>query len=254
MKIRVISDLHLEFNEDYFSLSPIPDVDCLIVAGDLHTDPHKAIEWLVKNKEKNTIFVAGNHEFYSKNKNTMEEIYETLKTECYKNGIIFLQNEVAIINNVKFMGCTLWTDYMLDYDPLLSKAIANNFMNDFIHILSNKSKHYSKTITPEIIVEEFDKSKTFLESELNKDFSGKKVVITHHLPSRKSIAKKYLNSQLNPAFGSNLDYLFENVDIWIHGHTHTNTNYISNNTRVICNPRGYGTENPEFNEKGIINV
>jgi len=73
-------------------------------------------------------------------------------------------------------------------------------------------------------------------------------MITHHLPSFKSVAEKYKYSELTAGFASNLDHILE--------HTHTNIDYTHSDTRVLCNPRGYvqyGTkENPAFNHDLIV--
>ena len=67
----------------------------------------------------------------------------------------------------------------------------------------------------------------------------KRVVITHHTPSMKSVPAKYEGQLINAYFSSDLDSLVEKSDMWIHGHTHTSFDYKIKNARVICNPRGY---------------
>jgi hypothetical protein len=85
------------------------------------------------------------------------------------------------------------------------------------------------------------------------------VVITHHLPSWRSVAPSFMRALSNPAFASDLDHLFEGVDLWIHGHAHTSHDYLAAGCRVVCNPRGYpmragGFENPRFNPLRILSV
>jgi hypothetical protein len=78
------------------------------------------------------------------------------------------------------------------------------------------------------------------------------------LPSKLSVADRFKNDLLSACFASELDHLFGMMDIWVHGHTHDNFDYIINGTRVICNPRGYvtynGTENFDFNPKLVVEV
>lgn len=253
MKIKIISDLHLEFIKEEYILNDKSDFDCLVVAGDLHSNPYEGVKWLSKFKNKEIIYIAGNHEFYSDQHKPLEEVYEILRAECKKEGIHFLQNNSVIIKNVKFIGCTLWTDYMLDND-IHSKLVAYQLMNDFLYIYSTKSKNKTKLILPEDIINEFNISKEFLNKELNSDFSGKKIVVTHHLPSSKSISKKYINSVLNPAFASNLEELVRMADVWIHGHTHSNSYYRLGKCEVFCNPKGYINENLNFEEDLVIDV
>jgi Icc-related predicted phosphoesterase len=59
-----------------------------------------------------------------------------------------------------------------------------------------------------------------------------------------SVAKRYANDPLNPAFASRLEDLIEKYQpaLWIHGHTHEPCDYELFGTRVLCNPRGYPRE------------
>jgi Icc-related predicted phosphoesterase len=80
----------------------------------------------------------------------------------------------------------------------------------------------------------------WLEKKLQALFVGSTVVVTHHLPHRLSIHRKYHDNALNPAFASDLDRLVRApVALWIHGHTHESLDYLVNGARVVCNPRGY---------------
>jgi Icc-related predicted phosphoesterase len=81
-------------------------------------------------------------------------------------------------------------------------------------------------------------------SQLEQEFDGPTVVVTHHLPASSSIAKRYANDPLNPAFASSLESLIEAYRpvLWIHGHTHQPLDYELFGTRVVCNPRGYPGE------------
>ena len=46
--------------------------------------------------------------------------------------------------------------------------------------------------------------------------------------------------------------------LWIHGHTHDSFDYRLNETRVVCNPRGYATEgvneNPWFDLNLVVDI
>ena len=84
------------------------------------------------------------------------------------------------------------------------------------------------------------------------------VVITHHLPSQRSVDECYKGNILNGAYANDLDYRIEHYmpDVWIHGHTHTSLDYKLGETRVLCNPRGYypGALNPDFDPELVIEV
>lgn len=42
--------------------------------------------------------------------------------------------------------------------------------------------------------------------------------------------------------------------LWVHGHTHVGLDYRTGQTRVICNPHGYGNENPAFDPALVIDI
>jgi Icc-related predicted phosphoesterase len=122
-------------------------------------------------------------------------------------------------------------------------------MNDFVRI-----RHGRQKFRPEDSVVLHEASRSWLVSQFEQAFDGPTVVVTHHLPASKSIATRYANDPLNPAFASRLEDVIERYRpaLWIHGHTHEPCDYELFRTRVICNPRGYPGEysrggfKPEF--------
>jgi Icc-related predicted phosphoesterase len=97
-----------------------------------------------------------------------------------------------------------------------------------------------------------------LHRELSQKFDGPTVVVTHHAPSPRSIAPKFADSELNPAFTSNLEPLIEHYQpaLWVHGHMHNSSDYKIGQTRVVCNPRGYFPDelNPLFNPDLVVDL
>jgi len=43
-------------------------------------------------------------------------------------------------------------------------------------------------------------------------------------------------------------------DLWVHGHVHDSFDYRVGRTRVLCNPRGCGDENRDFNPGLVVEV
>jgi len=71
---------------------------------------------------------------------------------------------------------------------------------------------------------------------------GQKVcVVTHHGPSHESVATEFKSHNLNGAYVSNLvkDILDAKPDAWVHGHVHKSAMYEIGETAVFVNPRGY---------------
>jgi predicted phosphodiesterase len=249
MKIHVLSDLHLEFSN---LPPPSAHSDVVVLAGDIWKKDH-GIHWARSTwPDSEIIYVAGNHEFYGSERNS---VLDKLRSAAKDNAIHFLENDEIIINNTRFLGCTLWTDFMLygaERADISIQAGQYN-LNDFRLI-----KEGNDLFTPLDSIQLFQESVSWLKNKLTSDDKQKTVVITHHLPSSTSISEKYANEPLNPCFASNLDYLFGIPNIWIHGHTHDSFDYFERNTRVVCNPRGYvqygQPENKKFNPEFIIEI
>jgi predicted phosphodiesterase len=61
MKIRLLSDLHLEF-QDW--VPPKSDADVIVLAGDIHPGV-RGVEWARRSFPMSpVVYVPGNHEFY----------------------------------------------------------------------------------------------------------------------------------------------------------------------------------------------
>ena len=193
------------------------------------------------------------------------------------DGLYVLENSAVEINGWTFLGAVLWSD--LKEIPILNQNKIREMMNDYHFI-----KYNHKTLDLQDTTNLFYKSLNWLYNMLDLDLPpkykkhavktnnfrenisktypeinrSKTIIITHHLPSFKSVVPKYRNSPLNPAFASNLDSLIEDseVPLWIHGHTHSSLDYKIKSTRILCNPRGYPgyEENPLFNSQMIINI
>ena len=58
------------------------------------------------------------------------------------------------------------------------------------------------------------------------------------------------------AFVSDLSALIEahRPALWVHGHVHNSSDYRIGDTRIVCNPHGYGNENPDFDGALVVEV
>ena len=235
MKIHILSDLHLEFQP--FDL-PETDADILILAGDTATGK-KGIEWIMSlSLPIPVIYIMGNHEYY---RSAYPKLLHNLKEISAGSNVHVLENDVFQIDNIRFLGCTLWTDFKLYEKPVMAEFTAQFTMNDYR--LIRKSPAYSKFHTSNTITA-FRESRFWLNEQLQIQ-TGKTIVITHHAPSARSIPEEYKNDDLNPAFASNLEdiILKYSPDLWIHGHIHAPASYNIGKTQIVCNPRGYPHEN-----------
>lgn len=234
MLINYFSDIHLEFG--CLEL-PENESDIIIAAGDIGIYT-QGIEWL-KKARKPVIYVAGNHEFYD---NEHVDTLQSLRTSAKDSNVHFLENSAVVVGEVRFLGCTLWTELGAgENDPLYELL---HTVNDF-----RKISYKDRLFCFEIYSSLHRKSKSWLIDELNKPFDGKTVIVTHHAPT-------YWSWDLSPnsltkfAYCNDVRELFHEFDItaWFHGHTHSVSDYKCAGARVLCNPRGYtGRQTvPEF--------
>jgi Icc-related predicted phosphoesterase len=242
VKILVLSDLHLEF-EHPFEVQAT-DANVVVLAGDINLGI-RGVEWAKKAfPGLEVVYVAGNHEFY---KHHWTKLLNEVRAAAEGSNVHFLEDEELLIGEVRFLGCSLWTDFALFGDEQRHQAMieAAETMTDYKKIRAPRVKagfkdDYSK-LKPIQTIERFYRSKRFLEQNLGISFGGSTVVVTHHLPSRRSLALRFLGSSSSAAYASDLTALIEECgpNVWIHGHAHSSSDYALGSTRIICNPRGY---------------
>lgn len=243
MIIRYVSDTHLDFSPLSLPISPADKDTILVVAGDIGNFSSSAITtkqhletW--SNQFKTVLFVCGNHDYYGSSLAITESAIEKWINDQNISNLIFLNRKTHVIDGICFIGTTLWTDY--NNNDSHAKSIARASMADY-HYIHNST--LSGDITPDELLKIHQQDKFFIFEEHKKAFEQglKSIVISHHLPSFKSVHPFYASSMLNSAFASNMDNDIEHsdIDVWIHGHTHYCFDYILGNTKIKCNPRGY---------------
>jgi predicted phosphodiesterase len=245
-----MSDLHLEFL--HFTPQQI-DSDVVVLAGDIHSK-HHGFEWArVTFPASQIVYVLGNHEYYH---GEYESVLQRSRLEASKFDVHLLECDEVVIGRVRFLGTTLWTDFEIDQTspgiPSFPMWYADRNMSDF-RLITYVDRRLRAELTRDIHF----RSRSWLHERLAQPFSGETVVVTHHLPHRRSIHPRYAGNPLNPAFASHMrDLVCPPVDLWVHGHTHESCDYLIDGTRVICNPRGYGPGeiNPAFNAQVIVDL
>lgn len=245
-----MSDLHLEFFN--LDLTDVP-ADVLVLAGDISIG-HEGLRWARARLPRiPIIYVMGNHEYYN---GQYECVLDEARAAAARLGVHLLEREEVRLDGVRFLGTTLWTDFEIE-EPALPRAIAyqyaNRSMNDF-RTIRYGDRMLRAQDTRELHIE----SRTWLANRLAESFGGRTVVVTHHLPHRLSINPRFARDPLNPAFASHLPELVRApVALWLHGHTHCSCDYTTDaETRVLCNPRGYGPAdlNEAFDSQLVVEV
>jgi len=268
MKIQIVSDLHLEFSDINIQNN---GADVLILSGDImvaqdlhdHPEPANTVDQqdiadgtgLGKRQQAaqryrdflkrcssqfpHVVYIAGNHEFYH---GKFYAGLDYLRAECanYPN-VYFLECDTKIIDDVVFVGGTLWTD-MNKGDPLTQHAI-QGMMNDF-RIIRNDKRDYAR-MSPQDVIERHLKTKQYIELVLKNHVDQRCVVVGHHSPSFQSVHPQYAHENLmNGGYHSDLsEFILDHpqIKLFTHGHTHHAFDYTIGETRIVCNPRGYET-------------
>ena len=263
MRFRLMSDLHLEFEDRTLDFTPIPLEDdkntVLILAGDiaLGIDAVGFIQKMCKQFYK-VVYCLGNHECYYNEYNKTRASWND-RPEMPGNFIL-LDDHVAIIDDVRLVGGTLWTDF--NGDDYFAKQLAARGMNDYncakVKEQNDKGKYYKRKLHPNDTVRAHKQTLFLITETLREPFDGPTVVVTHHLPHPLCVAQEFRADPLNPAYVTNLDEVIEanEIAVWVHGHTHTNVDVEVHDTRILCNPRGYTPDdlNEGFDEQLTFEV
>jgi predicted phosphodiesterase len=252
VKLNILSDLHLGLGA---LAPPDNDADVVILAGDI-ARPAAAVAWATSLR-KPVLYVPGNHEFYG---GSLDGTIGALRQLCEGTNVRLLDDDEVVLDGVRFLGSTLWTDFLIFGHERREMAMqeGRRLLWDFSRI--RVAEGANALFTPSDAAGRFAMHRRFLETRLATPFAGDTVVITHHAPSPRSIHPRFEDSLLNACFISNAEALLDGARacLWVHGHTHDSFDYTVNGTRVVCNPRGYAkngvNENPRFDPDFIVEV
>ncbi|WP_432669437.1 metallophosphoesterase [Pseudomonas umsongensis] len=253
MRIALLSDIHLSVDALPF---PAVEADILVLAGDI-SRPAAAIDW-ARSSPAPVLYVAGNHEFYGSD---LISTYEQLHRLSQGTPIHVLERTAYVHHGVRFLGCTLWSDYRL-FDRAEDRAqgidMATRLIRDFSRI--KVAPDFPDLFTPALSQMLFMQTVAWLEECFASDPGIPTVVISHFAPTRLSISPAFADSPINASFVSDLQERIEawQPALWLHGHTHGSFDYRIGDTRVICNARGYAkegvNENARFNAAHVIEL
>ncbi len=248
MRIHLLSDLHLEFAD--FDM-PEVQADVRVIAGDLHLVDRGLAKLKNWSTTMPTIYILGNHEFYGA---AIPKLYGQVRTGVEGFPVHLLEQEQYSFKGVRFLGCTLWTDFALFGPQSREVAMleAAQSMRDYRKIRVDPS--YRRFSPAESLRRHLD-SVRWLDAQLKIPFDGKTVVVTHHAPSAISVAGD--QNLIAAAYATHLEELIaaNPIDIWMHGHTHQSMDYQIGSTRIISNQRGYpGEQDTGFDPTRVVTV
>ena len=286
MKIAVASDIHLEFGD--INITNDSQADVLILSGDICVAAdldmrdrrqtelgfarrrsemfHEFFERCAANFP-HVIYIMGNHEYYHSDFATALD--DVRKRLAHLPNLYILEREIKVIDDVTFIGGTLWTD-MNNSDPLTLYHM-RTMMNDFrviqnsavpVHFRTQDGEFKTRVakFSPEDAVTEHVKMKEYIQvvTAMLGENPNKYVVVGHHAPSRRSTHAMYAHDTImNGGYSSDMDQFIEDrpqIKLWTHGHTHHVFDYMIGETRVVCNPRGYHGYEARADEWKLLNV
>ena len=260
MKIALVSDVHLEFGDLDFENNSGADV--LILGGDIcvandmaQRDPYNTMGEQYRSNRfhdffqrccdrfPHVIFVVGNHEHYHGDfAKTVPHFKDVLG---YLPNLHILEKETFVLDDVTFIGGTLWTDMNKRDNRTLHDI--SRMMNDF-RCVDNTNKiedgrGWPGRFTTTDAANDHDAMLEYIRLMIEGKFDQKFVVVGHHAPSKLSTHPRYQDQFImNGGYSSELDnFILDHpqIKLWTHGHTHEDFDYCIGSTRILCNPRGY---------------
>jgi predicted phosphodiesterase len=224
MRLWIISDLHIDHHDD-LDLGPHPDVDYIVMAGDISDGDYDPVPWMLSefsaDELSRLIFVPGNHELYGIGIDAGEAHVARLQRET---GITVLQRDTIELGGYRFVGCTMWTP-LSDHLDGLGGDLVNipNFSGDAWRALHEQDRAWLE--------------ETVREGD---------IVITHHSPDWEGLAADMQHNvrlmSLASGYLARMGPLIEErrPALWVHGHTHVTREYEVGSTRVVSNALGRG--------------
>ena len=260
MKIALVSDVHLEFGDLDFDNDSGADV--LILGGDIcvgadmaQRDPYNTMGEHYRSNRfhaffqrccerfPHVIFIVGNHEHYHGDfAKTVPHFKDVLG---YLPNLHILEKETFVLNNITFVGGTLWTD--MNKRSVRTLHEISRMMNDF-RCVDHSAKladerGWGGRFTTTDAADDHDAMLAFIRTTVEANPAGRYVVVGHHAPSRLSTHPRYAHEAImNGGYSSQLDdFILDHpqIKLWTHGHTHEDFDYRIGSCRILCNPRGY---------------
>lgn len=242
MKIRVLSDLHLEFTKYEPDELPPCGEDLVVLAGDIGTGT-RGILWAQRAiRDRPVVYVLGNHEFYDED---WEGFIQKAGEVAAGSNVHVLENGRLDLQGLRILGCTLWTDFRSMGEMVRRDAIqvAEKEMVDFRAIRKQQRKR--RLLAADTVVR-CQASRQWLEQEIG-SADRPLLVVTHHAPTMRTVSPAFCLNLSNAAFHSTFDELIRPpVRAWIHGHTHYSGGAEVNGVSVVSNQRGYPGERCVF--------
>lgn len=238
MRIKYGSDFHAEYGSIDFPQTDDDKNTVLVLLGDQGRNFQYG---QMCGQFKHVIAVAGNHDYYGKTIKEVDTGYFAALQSSHSN-FHFLQCGEIVIDDVRFLGCTLWTD-LRNGHPLTVHTVANAG-NDFRKIHNQNDDDH---ISPEEIMSINREHQAWLRNKLNEPRERTTIVLTHFAPDRICRDRRHRDDEFSfYTTNSNMRDVLEceSWDTWLFGHVHSKQRHIFETTdgrrqQLLANPRGY---------------
>jgi len=272
VKIQLMSDLHLEGHP---ALRPVPaaGAQLLVLAGDIGSYQRgskledadfglarfspRLGAWPVP-----VLFVPGNHEYDNLD---FDATHERLRATCERLGITWLEREVCVIEDVRFVGTTLWADFDAlvqrpgQPEPTLQETLKQRhkaFRAANFYLQKAAAMRRGAMMLAEGWREQALVCEAWLREALAQPFEGTTVVVTHFAPSLRSHDPRYGLTPATAGFCNSLEDLMDKAQFWLHGHLHCQHDYVERGCRVVANTLGYAAKGEQegFRERFVLDL
>src|SRR6201999_1702107 len=109
---------------------PPVQADVVILAGDISVGT-RGVAWAREWADgRPVLYVVGNHELYG---HSLPALIDEMRESAAGSSIHVLENDELIVDGVRFLGCTLWSDFEFDGAErraaamLLSARVVNDY-------------------------------------------------------------------------------------------------------------------------------
>lgn len=279
VNIQLLSDLHLESNP-HFKPVPLPGADLLVLAGDIGSYQQGSLLTSLGIADFGlarfsplpvaqggsawptpVLFLPGNHEYDGLD---FEATRLRLQQTCARLGLIWLESQSVVLQGVRFVGSTLWSDF----DALSSREAARGditlgqqlkarekaFRAANFYLKKNHALCHGQPMLAPDVRDQGLLAQAWLREALAQPFDGPTVVVTHFAPSLLSADPRYGITPGTAGFCNSLDELLPLARLWLHGHLHCYNDYVSQGCRVVANPLGYARKGEQESFRASLSI
>ncbi|KAI1086123.1 Metallo-dependent phosphatase-like protein [Rostrohypoxylon terebratum] len=242
VRVQILSDLHLELNQQYSSFAIPISAPFLILGGDIGrlTDYEGYLNFVMvqASRYQKVFLVLGNHEFYGLSyESGIEEARRLAQEPCLAGKLILLDRMRwdDPDSDLTVLGCTLWSEI-----PDRDRNVVESRINDFRMIRGWNAQRHNEAHLAE--VDWLRNQVAQAASHGGGEIPRRILVVTHHAPCIKGTSRpEDAHNPWSSAFSTDLVARggWDDVKVWVFGHTHYSTRFMKQGIEIVANQRGY---------------